>query len=222
MPVIKSFKVPSGTKINGYEIVERLGRGWEGEVYRAKEHFSGGLRVLKLFDPAQHRSKQIKKYCAKLEKISDVSGIIRYYHAGYWEDKDVYYMVMEYFEGKDLGQLCTKQLPFFKAFNTVYELCHIVSNCHDRGECIGDIDPCNILINDAGELKIIDFNYGATFKNSHMDDVVEICKLIYRLVSSQSVPGDLRNVLPKKRDAIQDKYNSIDEVLKALDTLKWK
>lgn len=222
MPIIKPFKVRSGTEINGYEIVESLGRGWEGEVYRAKEHFSGGFRVLKLFDPAQYRSKQITEYCAKLERISDVPGVIRYYHAGYWEHKDSYYMVMEYYEGKDLGQLCTKQWPFFKAFNTVYKLCQIVSNCHARGECIGDIDPCNILMDDAGELKIIDFNYGAKFKNSHMDDVVAICKLIYRLVSSQSVPGDLRYVLPKRRNAIRDKYNSIDDVLEALDMLSGK
>jgi hypothetical protein len=67
---VRSFRLRRGTWIDGYEIRERLGRGWEGEVYRAREKYSRGQRVLKLFDPALYRSTWMHRYGAKLERLS--------------------------------------------------------------------------------------------------------------------------------------------------------
>lgn len=59
MPKVKSFKVRKGTYIGDYRVQERLGKGWEGEVYRVSEKYSEGHRVMKLYDPAQTRSEQM-------------------------------------------------------------------------------------------------------------------------------------------------------------------
>jgi serine/threonine protein kinase len=124
MPEIESFKLRRGTLINDeYLIKERLGKGWEGEVYRVREKFSNGERVLKLFNPNEYRSKQMEQYCKKAEYVSSINGVIKYYHAGYWEKKDCYYMVMEYFLGNTLQKLIDRHpLSLFYALKIIRRL----------------------------------------------------------------------------------------------------
>jgi len=49
-PSIAAFFWAHIPVINGYNIRQRLGRGWQGEVYRVREEFSQLQRVLKIFD----------------------------------------------------------------------------------------------------------------------------------------------------------------------------
>jgi serine/threonine protein kinase len=221
MPVVKSFKVRKGTEINDYTIVKSLGRGWEGEVYQVVENYSGGNRVMKLFDPVGYRSKQIGEYASKFEKLSGVSGIIRYYHAGYWEKHDVYYLIMEYFSGTDLEVLSQKPWPVFKALKAVRNIYRIIGECHMRGECVGDLHAGNVLVDPEGCMKIIDIDCGISPSKEHIiQDIVAATKLLYEIIGSSSeLPADLRRILPKKEDAIRKRYGSSEQVLTALDEL---
>lgn len=125
MPRVKSFKVRRGTEINGYKIRDLLGKGWEGEVCRVTEEYSEANRVLKLFDPAQYRSKQMYRFCPRLEKLSSIPGIIRFHHAGYWEKRDCYFLVMEWLDGKPLDRIVAKgSLPLFKALRLMRSSTH--------------------------------------------------------------------------------------------------
>ena len=224
MSGIPSFKVRNGTEIGNYKVTQYLGTGWEGEVYRVIETYSGGHRVLKLFNPADYRSKQMGMYSARFEKLTQVSGVIKYYHADYWEDRDAYYLVMEYFAGKDLETLCQKPFPVFKALKTVRSLYKIINDCHEIKVCIGDIHPGNILMNGDGQVEIIDIDFSVEFtKETIILDVVAISKMLYVLIGNNSdIPADLRDVLPMREDAIRNRYSSAKDVLDALDELMGK
>jgi Serine/threonine protein kinase len=226
MSVIPSFKLRRGVSINkSYLIRECLGRGWEGEVYRVRELYSDGERVLKLFDPSEYRSKQMQQYCSKFDRISSVEGIIHYYHGGYWKEKDAYYMVMEFFNGKDLEKHIEKRhFPVFKALKIVREIFRISSKCHKNKTCLGDIHLGNILMDHDEQIKIIDFDLEVKFtKDQSIIDIVSVCKLFYELSGNlDNYPPDLRDVIPKRQNAIANRYDKVTQVLTELEELMGK
>lgn len=208
--------------INGYSIRQRLGAGWEGEVYRVREQFSQGERVLKLFDPASYRSKQMSDYCPKLEQLSAVSGIIRFYHAGYWEAHDCYYLVMQYVEGRPLQRIISRRpLPLFRSLRIVRDLLRIVRACHSLDCCVGDIHSDNIIITANDRLYIIDVDLGSQLtRKTASDDRIAVCKLLYELSWNRGpYPADLRLALPKRSDALRARYASTSSLLRALDAM---
>ena len=69
-----------GDRIGHYEIVSRLGGGWEGEVYRIREKRTGIERAAKLFFPHRNlRNKAAKFYARKLHKLRDCPIVIHYH-----------------------------------------------------------------------------------------------------------------------------------------------
>lgn len=217
MPPVKSFKVRKGTKINRYTVRDCLGRGWEGEVYRVTEEFSRAQRVLKLFDPGHYRSDHMYRYCPKLEKLSPVPGMIRFYHADWWERHNCYYLVMEWREGKPLDTF--SRLPLFQGLRVIRDLLRIVRDCHAMNCCVGDIHSGNVILAATGRPYIIDVDLGSKLsrKNAAIDRTA-VCKLFYELTRGPYTP-DLRQALPKHADALTAKYKSTNDVLRALDVL---
>jgi serine/threonine protein kinase len=196
MAKIKSFRLRRGTRINGYQIKERLGRGWEGEVYRVTEEYSNGQRVMKLFDPDEYRSNQMCRYSKMLEDISDVSGVVRFYHGGYWKERDCHYLIMQYIDGKPLDRcVATGPMPLFRALRIVRELLEIVKSCHNLNYRVGDINASNVILAEGDKPFIIDFDLEKRLDRERaIEDLTTTCKLLYTLervlkvVSSRSEP----------------------------------
>ena len=62
-------------------VVERLGGGWEGEVYRVRENSTGIERSLKLFFPQRNpRNRTVRQYAKKLHKLRHCSILIHYHN----------------------------------------------------------------------------------------------------------------------------------------------
>jgi len=222
MSKIKSFKLRRGTKVDNYQVRECLGRGWEGEVYRVREKLSNGLRVLKLFNPNEFGSDEMKRFCSKFEKLSSVESIIKYYHANKWNERNCYYMVMEYIPGRDLGRLVEKHpFPVFKSLKIVRAIFETICQCHKLKVCLGDIHPGNIVMARNGQVKIIDLDLSNRFNHDGvMGDIISGCKLLYDLNQrSADYPSDLRSIIPLREDAIRNKYQSAAEVLKSISSL---
>ena len=219
---VKSFELRRGKWINGYCVRERLGRGWEGEVYRVREKYSDGQRVLKLFDPALDRSRHMADYCRKLEALSEVPGIIRFYHAGYWDDRDCSYLVMQYVEGAALDALAsTRPLPLFRALRIVRELLRVIRDAHARGFRVGDIHEGNVVLVGSDRPIIIDVDLGSELnRNTQVADLTAVCKLLYSLNWNKGpYSPDLRKALPKHADALRHRYRNAESVLRALGEL---
>ncbi len=222
MAKIRPFGLRRGKRINGYKIEERLGRGWEGEVYRVTEEYSKGQRVMKLFDPDQYRSKHMYRYSRMLEGIADVGGVVRFYHAGYWEERDCYYLVMQYVDGKPLDKcVATRPMPLFRALRIVRELLKVVGDCHTRKYRVGDIHPGNVVLVEGDKPFIIDFDLSKGLdEEGAIEDLTATCKLLYFLNKDLGpYPDDLRKILPKRADALGRRYKNAESILDALDTL---
>ena len=77
------YNLKPGFMIAGkYEVLEKLGGGWEGEVYRVKEKTIGVERAAKLFYPhGDARNRATKFYARKLHKLRHCPILIQY-HTG--------------------------------------------------------------------------------------------------------------------------------------------
>jgi hypothetical protein len=78
---INTFQLAPGRVLAGkYEIVSRLGRGWEGEVYKVKELETGIERAAKFFFPHRNlRGRTSRIYARKLNKLRDLPILIQYH-----------------------------------------------------------------------------------------------------------------------------------------------
>ena len=160
------------------------------------------------------------EYCPKLEKLSSVSGVIRYYHGGWWERHDCYYLVMESLDGTPLDRVVSRRLlPLFHSLRIIRDLLRIVRDCHDRNCCVGDIHTGNIVLSAAEHPCIIDVDLGSKLtRRTAASDRVAVCKLLYELTDAQ-ITGDLRQTIPKRADALAAKYKTTSDALRALDAL---
>ena len=99
-----------------------------------------------------------------------------------------------------------------ESLEMVRKLFWILSDCHKNETCLGDIHLGNILMNYERTIRIIDFDYAVKFTHEQIvNDIVSTCKLFYELSGNvKDYSPELRNVLPKREDAIINRYEKRD------------
>jgi len=143
-----------------YELLEKIGEGGMSYVYRArcrildrivaikilKEEFSGDLAFVGKF----------KTEAMAAARLSHPN-IVNIYDVG--QHDDIYYIVMEYVEGKTLKQIIAEQAPLGveRAVDIAVMICDGIGHAHEKGIIHRDIKPHNILITKSGMVKVADF-----------------------------------------------------------------
>ena len=81
LPKVFSFDLEPGAVLAGkYRVLERLGKGWEGEVYLVRERSTGIERSAKIFFPRRNRgNRAVRFYAKKLHKLRDCRILIQYH-----------------------------------------------------------------------------------------------------------------------------------------------
>ncbi len=141
------------------EILECLGRGGMGVVYKARQKSLNRLVALKLLAPERAEDPQ---FAARFEKEAhalaalnhpNIVGVYDFGQAG-----GFYFLLMEFIDGVNLRQLLrSKRLSSKEALNIVPPVCQALQCAHDHGIVHRDIKPENLLIDKAGTVKIADF-----------------------------------------------------------------
>ena len=143
-----------------YQIIEELGHGGMGRVYRALDKKLNEEVALKLVRPeiAADRST-LERFHNELKLARKIS----HPHVGrkyeLMEDKGFHFITMEYVPGQDLRALIrqTGQLTVGKAIAIGKEICEGLTEAHKQGIVHRDLKPSNIIIDRAGSTRIIDF-----------------------------------------------------------------
>ena len=141
------------------EILECLGRGGMGVVYKARQKSLNRLVALKLLAPERAGDPQ---FAARFEKEAHALAALNHPHIvgvhDFGQAGGFYFLLMEFIDGVNLRQLLqTKRLTPKEALSIVPPICEALQCAHDHGIVHRDIKPENLLIDKAGTVKIADF-----------------------------------------------------------------
>jgi tRNA A-37 threonylcarbamoyl transferase component Bud32 len=150
------------------EILECLGRGGMGVVYKARQKSLNRLVALKLLAPERAGDPQ---FAARFEKEAHALAALNHPHIvgvhDFGQAGGFYFLLMEYIDGVNLRQLLqTKRLTPKEALSIVPPICEALQCAHDHGIVHRDIKPENLLIDKAGTVKIADFGIAKIIANA--------------------------------------------------------
>ncbi len=141
------------------EILEFLGRGGMGAVYKARQAHLDRIVALKILPPGIGQdgafAGRFTREARALARLHH-QNIVTLYEFG--EADGLYYFLMEYVDGASLRRLLDRgRLEPKEALAIVPQICDALQFAHDRGIVHRDIKPENILLNREGQVKIADF-----------------------------------------------------------------
>src|SRR6266852_7875825 len=150
-----------GRRVGPYEIVEEIGAGGMGEVYRAVRADDQYRKevAIKLVPGSQGSSFILNHFKNERQILAslDHPNIARLLDGGTTEDA-VPYFVMELIEGRPLLEYCDlRKLPVSERLNLFLQVCSAVQYAHQRLIIHRDIKPTNILVTPEGAPKLLDF-----------------------------------------------------------------
>jgi len=159
------------------EILECLGRGGMGVVYKARQKSLNRLVALKLLAPERADDPQ---FAARFEKEAHALAALNHPNiVGVYDFGQVggfYFLLMEFVDGVNLRQLLqTKRLTPKEALSIVPPVCDALQCAHDHGIVHRDIKPENLLIDKNGTVKIADFGIAKIVHSSHLAPRDEQC-----------------------------------------------
>ena len=149
-------------RLGKYELLEELGRGGFGTVYRASETMLDVERAVKVLHPALmvdpeyiERFRKEARTAARL----DHPNIVPIYEVG--EEQGSYFLAMKYLPGGSLKELISRQgiLPYELALEVTCQIADALDYANNRPEKLihRDIKPGNILFEEDGTARLVDF-----------------------------------------------------------------
>jgi serine/threonine-protein kinase len=149
-----------GKVLAHYEILERLGPGGMSIVYRAIDRRLGRSVAIKVLDPLEAGDPAAQKRLvseARLASALNHPNIVTVHEAG--RSKGLCFIAMEYVAGKTLDQgiIPARGWPVEVALGYAGQIATALAVAHKQEIVHGDLKPANVLITEAGQIKLIDF-----------------------------------------------------------------
>ncbi|HJU18570.1 MAG TPA: serine/threonine-protein kinase [Stellaceae bacterium] len=147
-------------KIGPYELLELLGEGGVGQVYRARDTILGRQVAIKMLRPELSRNREfITRFYNEAQRLANLShNNITTLYALYLEG-DKPFMVMELVRGRTLEELLqrTRRLPPRESLAVLAQAVAGLAYAHRAGVIHRDIKPPNLMLTNGGVVKIMDF-----------------------------------------------------------------
>ncbi|ABF43235.1 serine/threonine protein kinase [Candidatus Koribacter versatilis Ellin345] len=190
----------AGTQIGAYEIVGPIGNGGMGEVYKVRHTISQRTEAMKvLLSGAARRPEVTDRFVREIRVLANLNhpNIAALHTAFHHEDQLI--MVMEFIEGKNLSEMLSTGMVLRDSVAYIRQAVTALAYAHSQGVIHRDIKPSNIMINSAGQVKLLDFGLALM---STPDP---------RLTSSGSLLGSVHYISPEQirgetMDARSDLY----------------
>jgi eukaryotic-like serine/threonine-protein kinase len=149
-----------GTTVSHYRILEQLGSGGMGVVYKAEDTLLKRTVALKFLPPALTSDPQAKErfmHEARAASALDHPNICNIHEIGEMDDGQTY-LVMACYEGETLkSKIENGELKIEDGINIAIQIAEGLARAHEAGIVHRDIKPANIMVTTRGEVKILDF-----------------------------------------------------------------
>src|SRR5882762_8975838 len=148
-----------GSTLGTYKILEKLGEGGQGTVYKAVDSKLGRSVVIKVL-PAELTVKEayLKRFEreARLASSLDHPNICTIFDLN--EINGIHFIVMQYIEGRNVRQLVHgRPLSLESALSITSQVTDALAAAHERGIIHRDIKAGNVMVTPTGQVKVLDF-----------------------------------------------------------------
>lgn len=148
-----------GTTLRNYKIIEKLGAGGQGTVYKALDQRLGRTVIIKVL-PEELTAKELnlKRFEreARLASALDHPNICTIFDLN--EINGVHFISMQYIEGRNVRQLVKgRPLELQSAVSIAIQVADALAAAHARGIIHRDIKAGNVIVTDQGQAKVLDF-----------------------------------------------------------------
>jgi serine/threonine-protein kinase len=161
-----------GSQINQYKILEKIGSGGQGTVYKAVDTKLHRTVVIKVLPPElTARTANFKRFEREAQLCSqlDHPNICTIYD--FHEANGVFYIAMQYVEGKNVRQLVAgRPLELKSALSIAIQVTDALAFAHSKNIVHRDIKAGNVMVTESGQAKILDFGLAKLLEDEVTDD----------------------------------------------------
>ncbi len=199
--------VERGTRFNQFEIVEPLGSGAMGEVYRAHDSRLArdvAIKVLpEYFVSDPERVERFDREAKTLAAL-DHPNIGALYD--FQEARGIRFLVMQLIEGETLEErIARAPLSVEDAIPIFVQIAHGLEAAHQRGVIHRDLKPGNVKIKPDGQIKVLDFGLAKSFEpegaDSERDSSLTATGAAHRLTTTHAILGTPSYMSPEQARA---------------------
>lgn len=167
----------SGLILGNYRVLEKVGAGGMGTVFKAEHLLMRHLVALKILPQPFEGIETLPRFLAEIRHVTALHhpNIVAALDAGRtlpteWENPNWYYLVMEYVPGSNLEQYVQSHgaLAPTKACDLICQVASGLAEAHQHGIIHRDIKPSNILVTPDGQAKLTDFGLSRAFQDRRM------------------------------------------------------
>jgi serine/threonine protein kinase len=204
-----------GKQIGSYLILEIIGKGGMGKVYKAEHVFIGKMFAIKILHPRfMEHTSIVDRFIFEARAAARINhpNIVDITDFGY-TDNGLPYFVMEYMVGKELVELIIKEspLPVYRAVNIMIQISDALAACHEEGIVHQDLKPENIfLVKREGRRKLVRLNNNSknpiSTENEDSYDMVKVLDFgvahLAKLESADTIAGTPEFMAPEQAQGI--------------------
>ncbi|MBA3281340.1 MAG: Stk1 family PASTA domain-containing Ser/Thr kinase, partial [Acidimicrobiia bacterium] len=159
-----------------YELQRRVGRGGMAEVFLARDRLLDRLVAIKILFPEFAADPSfVARFRREAQSAANLNhpNIVGVYDWG--KERGTYYIVMEYIDGRSVSDILRADGPIEakQAARIAAEVAGALGFAHGKGVVHRDVKPGNVLITDAGEVKVADFGIARALTSSSEENLTQ-------------------------------------------------
>ena len=160
------MSLPPGHKLAHYEIVEPIGKGGMGEVYRARDGKLSrdvAIKVLpKEFAENEERLARFKREAKVLASLNHPNIASIY---GLEQSDETHYLVLELVPGETLAERISRgPIPLEEVLDIATQMAEALEEAHEHGIVHRDLKPANVKQTEDGKIKVLDYGLAKVFQ----------------------------------------------------------
>ncbi len=160
-------------QLGPYRLIDFLGQGGMGEVYKAEHSIMGRAVAVKVLPSHKSTPEAIASFAREIRTQAqlDHENLVRAYDAGH--DKNVHFLVTEYVPGINLRNLIRRdgRLSMREAASIISQAARGLAYAHSRGLIHRDVKPGNLLVTPDGHCKVSDLGLSGYFEDAEQTDI---------------------------------------------------